>query len=184
MPINRRTRSHHPAGCACQALPRRDLLRLGGMAALGAAIGWPLRARAAGHTEALLLSCMDYRLMDDVARYMDGRELNDKYDHVVLAGGALGVTSGKYPAWTQTFWDHVGLALQLHQVKRVVVIDHRDCGAYKLLVGPDHAKDKASETAAHAAEFAKLRAMVTAKHPSLAVETLLMGLDGTVEALI
>jgi carbonic anhydrase len=164
-------------------LPRRALLRLGGLAAAGAALGWSQRARAAGKTEAVLLSCMDYRLMDDLVRYMDGRKLTDSYDHLIIAGASLGVTSEKYPAWAQTFWDHVGLASDLHHIKRVIVIDHRDCGGYKLLLGPGHAKDRATETAAHAAELGKLRAAIKARNPALEVETLLMALDGTVEAL-
>src|SRR5205823_13085242 len=48
-------------------------------------------ARAAEEdTEALLLSCMDYRLTDQTTRYMSGRGLRDKYDHIILAGAALG----------------------------------------------------------------------------------------------
>jgi hypothetical protein len=47
-------------------------------------------AHAAGGTEALLLSCMDYRLMDKVEQYMSQRGLRNQYDHVILAGAALG----------------------------------------------------------------------------------------------
>jgi hypothetical protein len=60
--------------------------------------------RAAGPTEALLLSCMDFRLVDDTARYMKTRGLTGKYDHIILAGVALGALTEKFPAWNQTFW--------------------------------------------------------------------------------
>lgn len=143
----------------------------------------PWTAMAAGSTEALLLSCMDYRLTDDIVRYMDGRGLTDKYDHVVLAGAALGVLNGKYPAWGQTFWDHVGVAIELHQIAKIIVMDHRDCGAYKVFLGPDVAKDAASERAAHATELHKLRAEISRRHPRIAVELLLMDLKGQVEAI-
>ncbi|WP_119417774.1 carbonic anhydrase [Desertibaculum subflavum] len=177
----------HAASCTCHLTDRRQLLRMTGLAAAGAAavaaFGLPRLARAAGATEALLLSCMDYRLMDDVARYMDGRKLTEKYDHVILAGASIGVTNEKYPAWGQTFWDHVGVAAQLHHIKKVIVMDHRDCGAYKLFLGPEHAKDRAVETAAHGREAAKLKTAIKAKHPDLEVELLLMALDGSVESL-
>ena len=38
----------------------------------------------------LLLSCMDLRLLDEIVAYMDGRNLTDRYDHVILAGAAWG----------------------------------------------------------------------------------------------
>lgn len=183
MPVSR----VHAPSCTCRLADRRQLLRMAGFATAGAAaiaaFGLPRLARAAGTTEVLLLSCMDYRLMDDVASYMDRRELTEKYDHVILAGASIGVTNEKYPAWGQTFWDHVGVAAQLHHIKRVIVIDHRDCGAYKLFLGPEHAKDRAVETAAHGREAAKLKAAIKARHPDLGVELLLMALDGSVEPL-
>ena len=61
----------------CRVNPRRKFIEvatLGAGAALLAAAA-PRAARAASKTEALLLSCMDYRLMDDVERYMAGRGL-------------------------------------------------------------------------------------------------------------
>ena len=164
---------------------RRRFLRLAG-AAGGAALAatrLAAPARAAGTADVLLLSCMDYRLMQEVERYMAGRGLADKYDHIVLAGAALGAVTDKYPAWAKTFWDHLGLALQLHQVHSLMVLDHRDCGAYKLVLGPEHAKDPATEKQSHAAQIRKLKAQVLEKHPKLRVEGLLMALDGKVESL-
>lgn len=69
---------------------RRNFLKLaalGGSASLLASFV-PSTAQAAGGTDALLLSCMDYRLVDETERYMTGRGLRDKYDHVILAGAA------------------------------------------------------------------------------------------------
>ena len=45
---------------------------------------------------------MDYRLMDDIERYMSGRGLRDKYDHIVLAGASLGAITDKYPKLAST----------------------------------------------------------------------------------
>jgi hypothetical protein len=85
---------------------RRRFLRfalLGGGVGLLAS-GWPRQtASAAGEVQALLLSCMDYRLVDKTGRYMAGRGLRNKYDHIILAGASLGALTEKYPAWNQTF---------------------------------------------------------------------------------
>lgn len=79
---------------------------------------WPGLAFAAGHTHALLLSCMDYRLVDKTRRYMVGRGLgNKKYDQIVLAGAALGAVTDKFPEWNKTFWDELGLAIDLSRVR-------------------------------------------------------------------
>jgi hypothetical protein len=166
-------------------LARRGFLKvaaLGSGAALFAALA-PRAAFAAGGTDVLLLSCMDYRLMDDVARYMEGRGLKEKYDHVILAGASLGVLQAKNPAWGQTFWEHVGVAVDLHAIKKVVVLDHRDCGAYKVFIGKEHLKDAETEKTAHAAQLRELKKQIGAKQPKLEVELLLMGLDGKVETI-
>lgn len=165
---------------------RRDFLQvaiLGGGAAVLSSMLPDRVAHAAGGTEALLLSCMDFRLMDDIEKYMAGRGLRDKYDHVVLAGASLGAVTDKYPAWNKTYWDHVGLAVSLHHIHKVIVIDHRDCGAYKVILGEDLAKDAAKEKRVHGDKLRELAAQIKKQHPKLEVELLLMDLDGKVESI-
>jgi carbonic anhydrase len=153
------------------------------IAVLGGVLALCGFAAGAAHTEALLLSCMDYRLTDDITRYMDGRGLHDAYDHVVLAGAALGAQTRKHRAWGKTFWEHLDVALQLHHVRRVVLLDHRDCGAYKVLLGEDLAATPERETEVHARHLRDLRRKILARHPGLEVEMLLMALDGSVETV-
>jgi carbonic anhydrase len=164
---------------------RRAFLRLaalGATAAVGGMVMRPLPGGAA-ETEILLLSCMDYRLVDEVTRYMDSRGLTNKYDQVILAGAALGATTEKYPAWGQTFWEHLDVAMTLHKIKKVMVINHRDCGAFKVILGKDLAKDPTAETAIHAEVLQRLSGAIRQKHPNLEVELLLMALDGKVETI-
>lgn len=173
-------------GCnhSTDTLSRRGFVQLA--LGAGAALWWsfkPSSALAAGNTEALLLSCMDYRLVDDVVHYMDGRGLTNKYDHVVLAGASLGVLQDKNVSWGQAFWDHVNVALDLHHIRKIIVLDHRDCGAYKVFLGADLARDRAAEFDTHAARLRALKTAIAGKFPSLEVELLLMDLDGKVEAV-
>lgn len=184
------TCTHHDTPAAAEALPdlpprRRFMRQFTQLAALagGVSLLAATPAKAAGKTEAVLLSCMDFRLMDEIDRYMSGRGLRDNYDHLILAGASLGVLADKYPAWGQTFWSHLGLAIELHQVQTAIIMDHRDCGAYKTLLGPEHSKTVEAETQAHAQNLHKLKAQINQRHPSLKVETLLMALDGKVQAV-
>jgi len=147
------------------------------------ATSWLPQARAGGNTEAILLSCMDYRLMAEVEHYMEGRGLLHNYDHIVLAGASLGAVTATHKAWNATFWEHLDIALQLHHIKEVIALDHRDCGAYKVILGPEHTKDPNVEKDTHAAQLHVLREQITQKYPSLKVETLLMALDGKVETV-
>jgi len=167
-------------------LPRRNFLQialLGGTATLLASMLPAGMANAASDTEALLLGCMDFRLMDEIERYMTSRGLRDKYDHMALAGASLGALTDKYPAWSKTFWDHVGLAVDLHHIRKLIVMDHRDCGAYKVILGEDFAKDPAKEKKVHNEKLHELARQVNKHYPKLEVELLLIDLDGTVEAI-
>ncbi len=159
------------------------LVALGGGVSLLKAPSWIPEAAAAGGTEALLLSCMDFRLMDEIERYMSGRGLRDKYDHVILAGASLGAITDKYPAWNQTFWEHLDIAIKLHDINEVIIMDHRDCGAYKVILGAEHTRDPNVEKDTHAVHLKKLKGMINEKYPKLEVETLLMTLDGKVEVV-
>jgi len=140
-------------------------------------------AMASGKAEALLLSCMDYRLIDETERYMSGRDLLNEYDHVVIAGASLGVIQDRYPAWSTTFWEHLDVSIQLHQIHRVIVLDHRDCGAYKVILEEDLAKDPERETEVHAEQLEALKKKIEEKYPDLHVELLLMNLEGEVESV-
>lgn len=170
--------------CELSTCPHKGLGRRGfltGMAALGASLGW--QAQASGQADAILLSCMDFRLVDDLAIMMNQMQYRNSYDHVILAGGALGAVHPAFKEWHPVFWEHVGLAVKLHAVREIVVINHRDCGAAKLALGADVVADPAVELAAHAAVFQELTRVAAERYPLLHCKGFLMGLDGTVERL-
>ena len=173
----------HLGGCGGGiALGRRRLLGIGGAALVASALPFRI-ARAAGGTDALLLNCMDYRLTEATTKYMVQHGMAEKYDQVVMAGAALAAKNDKFPAWGTTFWDHVQVALDLHHIHKVVIMDHRDCGAYKVILGKDFAKDPKDEFEVHAKHMRAVRDDVKKKYPQLEVELLLMALDGKVETI-
>jgi hypothetical protein len=167
-----------------QSLRRRALLQLGGLGSVALAMGATnASAVAASGTDALLLNCIDYRLAGRVTRFMTARGLDQRYDQIVLAGAALAAVHPAVPAWNETFWDHVQIALDLHGISRVIVMDHRDCGAFQVLLGQDYGSDPQAETSVHAYYLDLLRQQLNSRYPQLGVELLLMSLDGSVANL-
>jgi carbonic anhydrase len=153
---------------------------------LGAGLGVSLIAsEAEGATvTALAITCIDYRLVDDAVHFFDSHKLTNDYDQVSLAGASLAAVSAKFPSSNTAFWDHIGIAITLHHIKKVIVVDHRDCGAYKVAFGKDYKADPAGETAQHKAVMEEVKAKLAKLHPELMSEFYLMAIDGKTERVI
>ena len=171
--------------CACCAasppeVGRRLFLGLAGAAGMGALL--PRGARgASGHYDALLLTCIDPRFSANTINYMRGRELVGKYSQVSLAGASIAAVAPPFKDWRPAFWENLAASIQLHHVPKVIVLNHRDCGAAQIAYGKDAVSSRERETRTHREVLADFRSQVKARHPVLAVETGLMALDGTVE---
>jgi carbonic anhydrase len=86
-----------------------------------------------------LLTCMDYRYAHRIVDVMDSRGLRRKYDIFVLAGAAAGANEEE--AWKEVLVDHIKTARKIgHLIDRIMILEHRDCGAYKAFFGLDWEK--------------------------------------------
>ncbi len=154
-------------------------------AAAGAVLAMPapIALAANGNYEAMVLSCIDPRFQELVRRYAARRGLTGKFSQFIIAGAAIGVVAEPFKDWHKTFWDNLAASIQLHNIKRVIAIDHRDCGAAKMAYGADKVANPKIETETHRAALEEFRKQVAARQPALKVETGLMALDGRFEAL-
>ncbi len=166
--------------CDCK-IDRRSLAKL--LAGATGAAALPGAAQAATVT-ALGITCIDYRLVDDEVAFFNSQHLQGDYDEVALAGASLAAVSDKFPSSNAAFWDHIGIAKSLHHIKKVIVVDHRDCGAFKVAFGKDYKGDHAGETAQHKTVMEQVKARLAKTHPDLASEFYIMGLDGKTERVI
>lgn len=78
----------------------------------------------------LLLTCIDYRYAHRIIDVMDGNGLRKKYDIFSLAGAAAGANQKK--PWRDVLVEHIRIARKIeHPIDRIIILEHRDCGAYK-----------------------------------------------------
>ena len=162
---------------------RRHFLRAAGAAGLAAALQPYWALAATGHYEAMVLGCIDPRLQEPVRLYTAKRKLTGKYSQFVIAGAAIGVVAEPFKDWHKAFWDNLATSVQLHNIKKVIAIDHRDCGAAKIAYGEAKVATKEIETETHRAALMEFRKQVKERQPALAVETGLMAINGKIEMI-
>ena len=130
--------------------------------------------------KAMVLSCIDPRFQSVVFNYLRKRKLNGKYSSFTIAGSAIGVTDQKFKKWHKTFWDNLETSIKLHKIKKLIVINHRDCGAAKIINGKKKF-DNFNETKIHKNSFTKIKKRFKNKYPNLKIETNLVSLNKNVE---
>jgi carbonic anhydrase len=153
----------------------------GAALALSAGGASKLYAASDASYQAMLLSCIDPRMVGPVHRYMIARGLKDQFSQFNIAGAAIGVVAPAFKEWRAAFWDNLATSIELHKIPKVIAIDHRDCGAARIAYGAESVKDRPAETATHRRALAEFRREVRRAHPALEVETGLMSLDGEIE---
>jgi hypothetical protein len=133
--------------------------------------------------DAFLVSCIDPRLTDDVTFLMAALGRTDRYSEMRIAGAALAAVDENRPAWGAALWENLAASRQLHGVRKVVFVNHRDCGAMHLWAGRRLSDDPAEELRQHHAVLERAAAAVRARHPDMSVEIKLMDLDGSTRLL-
>ena len=128
----------------------------------------------------MVLSCIDPRFQSIVYNYLKKKKLNGNYSSFTIAGSAIGVTAPKFRKWHKTFWDNLETSIQLHKIKKLIVINHRDCGAAKIINGKK-TFDNFHETKIHISSFNKIKKRFKNKYPKLNIETILISLNKSVE---
>lgn len=94
----------------------------------------------------LVISCIDLRLMDNLLDFLHHDNLQNRYDHIILAGTSLCTHVEKkkelfkpdvlnkfndFEHWKQTLYNHLDIAIALHDIRDVYIVEHEDCGAYR-----------------------------------------------------
>jgi carbonic anhydrase len=129
--------------------------------------------------KALVLGCIDFRFQNEIIYFLNGSGLKNAFNGFNLAGSSLGFNQNKFKEWAETFDKHIQLSIQLHDIQEIIVIDHMDCGAYRILYdNPNLSKE--DELDLHKKNLDKIREVLGKKYSNLVITSFLMDVDGSV----
>ena len=126
--------------------------------------------------KAMVLSCMDPRFQPLVFNYLKKKKLNGKYSAFTIAGSAIGVTHNKFKKWHSVFIENLSTSIKLHKIEKLIVINHTDCGAAKIVNGKNEF-NSLNEDKIHKLSFNKLKKIVKKKFPKLKIDLNLMSIN-------
>ena len=118
--------------------------------------------------EAMVLSCMDPRFQKPVHKYLDKKKLTRKFSAFTIAGGSIGVTNKKFKKWHSTFWDNLETSIKLHKIRKLIVINHKDCAAAKI-ANKEKKFNSSIENKIHKESFKNIKKVLNKKHPNLKI---------------
>ena len=123
--------------------------------------------------KAMVLSCIDPRFQSKVFNYLKKKKLTGKYSSFTIAGGGIGVTAKKFKKWHLTFWENLSTSIKLHKISSLIVINHNDCGAAKIVNG-NKKFNLSVEDKIHKESFIKIKKELKKKYPNLKVSFKIM----------
>ena len=122
------------------------------------------------HTaKALVLHCIDYRFVHETVHFMKAQGLIDQYDDVGAAGAAKNLVDPMNPNDPDFILRQIEIAKKLHDIQEVVIVNHRDCGAY----GKGTFVNEQEEMERHTKDLKQAAAMITERVPGITVRTYL-----------
>lgn len=116
------------------------------------------------HCDALVVHCMDYRLQKFIQPWITVRFGYDNFDIISLAGGVHD---------DEVVLKYVELAVKIHTIQTVCLINHEDCRAY----GRDGTISR------HKRDLINTQNKLLALFPLLHVETFYLHLNGNFESI-
>ena len=125
--------------------------------------------------EAMVLSCMDPRFQKPVHKHLKNKKLTGKFSAFTIAGGSIGVTSNKFKKWHSTFWENLETSINLHKINKLIVLNHNDCGAAKIVNNNKNFNSRI-ENAIHKKSFNKLKKTLKKKFPKIKVSFKILSL--------
>lgn len=130
--------------------------------------------------EAVVLHCIDFRFHSFIRKFLvEKLNLQDKFDLVSVAGAVKDIVRDERNVPKESILKQIEIAKRLHQIKRVILINHQNCGAY----GPSLESGSEHEFETHSNDLKKARDFVLKEFPDLSVSLYFAKLNGEIEEI-
>ena len=85
------------------------------------------------------------------------------------------MTHKKFKKWHSTFIDNLSTSIKLHKIKKIIVINHEDCGAAKI-VNDKKKFNSIIENKIHKESFKKIKKILNNRFPTLKINFKILSL--------
>lgn len=172
--------------CPCCGKGRRYFLKSLLSGAIAFTVLQPTQPARAEEREAkaLVLSCIDFRFLGSERYFLSLQNLGNQYDWTALAGASLALAGFPSGADTQAFWDQLDLSYKLHHIKKVIILDHQDCGAYAIKFDPELNQDAERELQVHTDYLNQAFWAIRKRYPDLNIELYFVNSNAEVKSIL
>jgi hypothetical protein len=128
-------------------------------------------------TDILVIHCGDYRFQSAFQEFLNrSLNLDGNYDLMVIPGGPLSLTLVEYlPKFSWASWKWLRFFAEQHKIRKLILIQHQDCGFYKTM--PHHLHASAEPRERQEQDLRRVRDAMKKDFPQLAVELYYAGWD-------
>jgi hypothetical protein len=134
--------------------------------------------------EVLVVRCSDHRFRAGINDFLDrGLKLGDNFDQLIMPGGPQCLTLVEYLpkfAWVGGKWFRY--LVENHELKRLILIAHQDCGWYESL--PLHLHSSAKPRERQEEDLRRARRSLIKEFPEIVVELYYAGWDANDRVII
>lgn len=111
-----------------------------------------------------IVTCIDFRFQEYINNWISENFSPKSFDRIAIAGGVFDL---------DYVLRQVDISFRLHHIKKVILVNHEDCGAY----------GEAGTAEKHAEDLKNAAAKIKERYPDLEVVSYYLHLDGTFEAI-
>jgi carbonic anhydrase len=133
--------------------------------------------------KALVLSCIDYRVLEAERYFLSLQNLGNLYDMTALAGSSLALSGVPHQADAMAFWDQLDISYRVHHIKKVIILDHQDCAAFAYQINPQLGEDPKLELKTHQESMSRAYWAIRDKYPDLNIELYFVSLNAEVKSI-
>jgi carbonic anhydrase len=133
--------------------------------------------------KALVLSCIDYRILEAERYFLSLQNLGGQYDWTALAGASLALSGMPHQYDAQAFWDQLDISSRLHHIQKVIILDHEDCAVYQYKIDPSLTSNPSLELTTHTEYLSRAYWAIRDRYPDLNIELYFVKLNTEVKQI-